>query len=131
MKVTFAQFNVEHNDKSYGVQFAVQYVTQNQTFTTVTIYAVNEGIKRIVSNFSTAGRQVISPSNAKKFLRDALIAEGVIKAPRPPEPPTEEEILARASKPPVVQMLNTPGQEVNDQRKDAPGFLKVIREFFT
>lgn len=139
MKVTFAQFNVEYDGKSYGVQMGVQYVTQNSTFTTVTIYAVNDGVKRIVRNFSTSGRQVISPSNAKRFLRDALIAEGTIKERVKPGPDLEAGVeLERAILGNEKNVGNyaglfdekTSGGPIHDNRP-TPGILMKIRKLFT
>lgn len=140
MKVTFAQFNVEHDEKSYGVQMGIQYVTNNRTYTTVTIYGVNEqGVKRVLRSFSGSGRQMISPSNAKRFLRDTLIAEGVIKKreekPKdypPGEVATFEGKIYKAIEPPsLFDLKATPGAEINDQRKAAPGLIKKIKKFFS
>jgi len=140
MKVTFAQFHVEHDEKSYGVQMSVQYVTQNRTFVTVTIYAVNEeGVKRILTSFSGSGRQMISPSNAARFVRDALIAEGTIK-PRPPEikpeparelelsPEEDIEINLREQKPETTQEIL---RMKTYSEIPTPGIIKAIKKFFS
>jgi len=148
MKVTFAQFNVDHDGKSYGVQMSVQCVADNRTFTTVTIYAVNDqGQKRIISNFSGSGRQMISPSNAKTFLRKGLISEGVIKEREPKETRAPAAIGEKGRElvgglfseagnysgavEKLVDIKVTPGMPVNDQRKHAPGLIKKIQEFFS
>lgn len=76
MKVYFAEFHISHRETCYRVAMRVQHVAENKTSTVVEI---TDPLGLVLKQFSSAGRQVLSPYNARKFLREALVDLGRIK----------------------------------------------------
>jgi hypothetical protein len=141
MRVTYAQFNIEHGGKSYAVQMGVQVTYRNSTSVHVTVIATrDDGSKRVILTRSVQGRQIVSPFNAKKYLREALVAEGIVKERQKKEyEPTEKQIqqLGNALDERAIELmekmptldLKTTGGPVNDNRP-TPGLMKKIKGFF-
>jgi hypothetical protein len=86
MKVTFATFHIEVKKKPYAVLMDVQtdQVGNKMTVSAQVIERTDVG-RRVISSSVHRGRQIISIYQAKNILRDALIAEGVVKDRRKPK----------------------------------------------
>lgn len=143
MRITYAQFNIERRGKMYAVQMGVQHTHDNATSAHITVICTrDDGSKRVLLSRSVKGRQVLSPFNAKVFLRDALVAEGVIKEkPKKEYEPTEKQIqqlgnalderaIEHLEKTPLID-VKTIGGPVNDNSKPPRGRVaKFIKEIF-
>lgn len=76
MKVTFAQFHIEHRKEMYAVQY-----TLNGTYGNVSQVNINviDGKRKTILARSESGRQIVSPWNAKNVLMEALTEIGKYK----------------------------------------------------
>lgn len=90
MRITNASFSITYRKKMYHILMSVQHVYQNGTSATIHVMQIDidAGTKRSLLSVSAFGRQLLNPESARKYLRIALVADGVIK---PKEEPENEE----------------------------------------
>jgi hypothetical protein len=73
MHLSFAKFNFTRRNKSYCVEYDIQNVYRNVTYASAKVMTTDEhGRLMILADYAVSGRQVVSPSRAKKLISKTL-----------------------------------------------------------